>query len=80
MTSHGLNVMACLLRGKERTTAQFGKPCQLGAIVKYGCSRNGTDSFGFTYGKFVCNDSLIGKPQPLIWHQLLQQSQLMSQR
>ncbi|ENR8023469.1 TPA: phage tail protein, partial [Escherichia coli] len=36
-------------------------PASWGKSANMNVAEVGTDSFGFTYGKFVCNDSLIGK-------------------
>ncbi|HFL4078871.1 tail fiber protein [Escherichia coli] len=36
-------------------------PASWGRSSNMDVPETGTDSFGFTYGKFVCNDSLIGK-------------------
>ncbi|MEL9831555.1 tail fiber protein [Escherichia coli] len=36
-------------------------PASWGKSVNMDVPETGTDSFGFTYGKFVCNDSLIGQ-------------------
>ncbi|EFN9032544.1 TPA: phage tail protein [Escherichia coli] len=36
-------------------------PANWGKSVSMDVPETGTDSFGFTYGKFVCNDSLIGQ-------------------
>ncbi|EMY3179932.1 prophage tail fiber N-terminal domain-containing protein [Escherichia coli] len=40
-------------------------PASWGKSVNMDVPETGTDSFGFTYGKFVCNDSLIGKTSPV---------------
>ena len=36
-------------------------PASWGKSVSMDVPETGTDSFGFTYGKFVCNDSLVGQ-------------------
>ncbi|GHK22108.1 tail fiber protein [Escherichia coli] len=36
-------------------------PASWGRSSNMDVPENGTDSFGFTYGKFVCNDSLVGQ-------------------
>ena len=36
-------------------------PASWGKSANMNVAEAGTDSFGFTYGKFVCNDSLIGQ-------------------
>ncbi|HHG9044933.1 tail fiber protein [Escherichia coli] len=36
-------------------------PASWGRSSNMDVPETGTDSFGFTYGKFVCNDSLVGK-------------------
>lgn len=36
-------------------------PASWGKSANMNVAEVGTDSFGFTYGKFVCNDSLIGQ-------------------
>ncbi|ELV1750285.1 phage tail protein [Escherichia coli] len=36
-------------------------PASWGKSVSMDVPETGTDNFGFTYGKFVCNDSLIGQ-------------------
>ncbi|MCN5057266.1 prophage tail fiber N-terminal domain-containing protein, partial [Escherichia coli] len=41
------------------TTASWGKSANMNV------AEVGTDSFGFTYGKFVCNESLIGQSTTL---------------
>ncbi|MFA2223037.1 hypothetical protein ACD961_23935, partial [Escherichia coli] len=34
---------------------------RISGAVHMDVPETGTDNFGFTYGKFVCNDSLIGQ-------------------
>lgn len=40
-------------------------PDRWGRSVDLTVTESGVDSFGFTYGKFSCNDSLIGQTTPL---------------
>ena len=80
LMSRDLSVMACLLRDKERTTCSIRKVQPAGGSHQtWMCPKPGRIVLVLLMESLSATILWLGKLRLLIWHQLLQQSQLMSQ-